>query len=303
MFELKKIVSAFLMPLPALLIIGFLGLALIMFTSRRKFGCLVVLLSLTGILLVSVQPFSNRLLLPLERQYTAFLPVNEPIDYVMVLGNNHVVDSSIPPTAELSTTALTRLAEGIRILRMYPNAKLILSGYGRHSETSHARMMAKLALDLGVAKPDIILLESAKDTWEEARLAAAYVQDNSKLVLVTSASHMPRAMNEFTQAGLTPYSAPTNYIATRSLLPGWERYVPNSDYLTQTELYWHETLGSTWRALQNWAADVSHLDIAEPQKPELSAIEIVNEDELEVLEVNENESIDQEVEIEVETIK
>ncbi|CAH0525590.1 envelope biogenesis factor ElyC [Vibrio hippocampi] len=299
MFELKKIVSAFLMPLPALLIIGFLGLALIMFTSRRKFGCLVVLLSLTGILLISIQPISNRLLLPLERQYSAFLPVNEPIDYVMVLGHAHVVDSSIPPTSELSPTALTRLAEGIRILRMYPNAKLILSGYGRHSETSHARMMAKVALALGVSKPNIVLLETAKDTWEEARLATAYVQD-SNLVLVTSASHMPRAMNEFTQAGLKPYPAPTNYIASKHLLNGWERYLPDSQYLAQTELYWHETLGSHWRELQDWAVDVSNLEFAEPEEPELNAVEVGSEDELETLEVNETETNEiEEVEIEL----
>lgn len=36
MFELKKIFSSLLMPLPALLIIGFVGLMLIMFTAKRK---------------------------------------------------------------------------------------------------------------------------------------------------------------------------------------------------------------------------------------------------------------------------
>ncbi len=95
------------------------------------------------------------------------------IDYVMVLGNGHVVDDEIPPTSQLSRAALMRLTEGIRILRMYPGAKLILSGYDGGSEISHARMMANVALALGVAKSDIILLEDAKDTWEEARQAAA----------------------------------------------------------------------------------------------------------------------------------
>ncbi|QSA19573.1 envelope biogenesis factor ElyC, partial [Vibrio furnissii] len=82
MFELKKIVSSLLMPLPALLIIGFVGLMLIMFTAKRKTGCLVVLFSLFGIFLISFQPVSSRLLMPLERQYSAFLPVDGTIDYV-----------------------------------------------------------------------------------------------------------------------------------------------------------------------------------------------------------------------------
>lgn len=92
-----------------------------------------------------------------------------------------------------------RLTEGIRISRMYPGSKLILSGYAGGSEVSHARMMARVALALGVPKSDIILLETAKDTWEEARQAAAFVQQK-RMVLVTSASHMKRAMREFESA-------------------------------------------------------------------------------------------------------
>ncbi|GAK85011.1 membrane protein [Vibrio ponticus] len=216
MFELKKIVSSLLMPLPALLIIGFLGLMFIMFTRKQKTGCFVVLFSFVGIFLISFQPVSSRLLMPLERQYTAFLPVDKSIDYVMVLGSGHVVDDQIPPTSELSRTALMRLSEGIRIMRIYPGSKLILSGYAAGTEVSNARMMAKVALALGVSKSDIILLETAKDTWEEARQAAAFVQ-RKEVVLVTSASHMKRALNEFHSAGLDPYPAPTNFLAQNEI--------------------------------------------------------------------------------------
>ncbi|MGR5471100.1 envelope biogenesis factor ElyC, partial [Vibrio astriarenae] len=69
MFELKKVVSSLLMPLPAMLILGFLGLVLIMFTARRKLGSLIILVSLCGTFLISFQPLSSRLLMPLERQY------------------------------------------------------------------------------------------------------------------------------------------------------------------------------------------------------------------------------------------
>ncbi|EKO3507028.1 envelope biogenesis factor ElyC [Vibrio fluvialis] len=253
MFELKKIVSSLLMPLPALLIIGFVGLMLIMFTAKRKTGCLVVLFSLFGIFLISFQPVSSRLLMPLERQYTAFLPVDGTIDYVMVLGNGHVVDDQIPPTSELSRAALMRLTEGIRIMRLYPGSKLILSGYAGGSEFSHARMLARVALALGVAKSDIILLETAKDTWEEARQAAAFVQQR-KLVLVTSASHMQRALNEFHSAGLQPIPAPTNFLAQTNISQPWDKYTPKALYLEQTERYWYENMGLIWQSLRDWVA-------------------------------------------------
>lgn len=268
MFELKKVVASLLMPLPAMLIIGFIGLMLIMFTTKRKSGCFVVLFSLMGIFLIAFQPVSTRLLMPLERQYSAFLPVDESIDYVMVLGNSHVVDDRIPPTSELSRASLMRLTEGIRIVRMYPGAKLILSGYAGGSDMSNARMMAKVALALGVSKSDIILLETAKDTWEEARQAAAFVQQR-KLVLVTSASHMQRAMNEFNSAGLSPIAAPTNYLAQSNIAQAWDKYTPKAVYLEQTERYWHETLGRIWQSMRNWVSDYEQQAI-EAEQSQLS---------------------------------
>lgn len=265
MFELKKVLSSLLMPLPAMLIIGIAGLMLIMFTRNQKTGCFIVLFSFIGIFLIAFQPVSSRLLMPLERQYTAFFPVDESIDYVMVLGSGHVVDDEIPPTSELSRTGLMRLTEGIRIMRIYPGSKLILSGYSGGSEVSNARMMAKVALELGVAKSDIILLETAKDTWEEARQAAAFVS-YKKLILVTSASHMERALNEFHAAGLNPYPAPTNYLAHQNVTQPWVKYTPKAVYLEQTERYWHETLGRLWQTLRDWIStpDKASLPVTEP---------------------------------------
>ncbi|SON49610.1 envelope biogenesis factor ElyC [Vibrio tapetis] len=254
MFELKKVFSALLMPLPAFLIIGLFGLLLVMFTMRRGTGCLLIFLSFTGIFLASFQPVAQSLLMPMERQHKGFLPIDEPIDYVMVLGNGHIVDDDIPPTSELSRTALMRLTEGMRILRMYPGAKLILSGYAGGSEISHARMMAKVALALGVSKTDIILLESAKDTWEEARQAAVFVA-NKNLVLVTSASHMSRALVEFEDAGISPFPAPTNFLASNADMQPWNQYRPSSQYLEWTETYWHEKLGTWWQSLRDFAVD------------------------------------------------
>ncbi|MFA0086321.1 envelope biogenesis factor ElyC [Vibrio sp. 10N.261.51.F12] len=274
MFELKKIVSSLLMPLPAMLILGFLGLALIMFTARRRIGCMIILVSLCGIFLIAFQPLSSRLLMPLERQYKPFLPINETIDYVMVLGGGHTVDDDLPPTSQLSRTSLMRLSEGIRIMRMYPGAKMILSGYAGGTDVSHARMMAKVALGLGVAKSEIILLETAKDTWEEARQATAFVK-NRKLVLVTSASHMQRAMYEFESAGLVPYPAPTNFLAQKDIEQAWQKYTPQARYLEQTERYWHETMGLAWQRLRDWVASegVSSTDELTPEDNPLSTLE------------------------------
>ncbi|MFV0574130.1 MAG: envelope biogenesis factor ElyC [Vibrio sp.] len=250
MFELKKIIGALLMPLPTLLIIGFVGLFLIMFTYKRGLGSILTLVSLLGIFLFSFQPISTALLKSTEREYKAFIPVDGTLDYVMVLGSGHVVDDDLPITSELSRNGLMRLAEGIRILRLYPGAKLILSGYDGGTSMSNARMMGNVAVSLGVPKSDIILLESAQDTWEEAHQAAGFV-GSKRLVLVTSASHMHRALNEFHKAGLQPLPAPTNFLAVDDINQAWDKYSPQSKYLEQTERFWYESLGRWWSALRD----------------------------------------------------
>ncbi|MEZ8029630.1 hypothetical protein A1OW_21325 [Enterovibrio norvegicus] len=253
MFELKKLISTLLMPLPALLLVGFFGLFLIWFTQRKGFGSFLVFVSLLLIALASFQPITSSLLMKLERQHTGFLTPSEPVDYVMVLGHGHVVDDEIPPTSELSRTALMRLIEGIRIHFMYPTSKLILSGYDGGNEVSHARMLARVAMAMGVNKNNILLLETAKDTWEEAFQAASVV-GRSNLVLVTSASHMPRALYEFKSAGLDPTPAPTNYMAQKEIHQPWIKYSPRAQYLEQFERYWHERLGQLWQRLRDKVA-------------------------------------------------
>ncbi|MGF1723239.1 envelope biogenesis factor ElyC [Photobacterium nomapromontoriensis] len=250
MFELKKIVSAFLMPMPAMLIIGFIGLLLLWFTRRKGLASVFISVAFFGLFLIAFQPVATSLLRPLEKAYPPYVPSGKTVEFVMVLGSGHVIDAAMPITSQLARSSLMRLVEGIRIHRMFPGSKLILSGYGGGTEVSQARMMAKVALALGVQKNDILLLETAKDTWEEAFQAKSVVGDH-KLVLVTSASHMDRAMYEFNDVGLNPVAAPTNFLASNKIEQPWVRYFPNSQYLEQTERYWHETLGRWWQQLRN----------------------------------------------------
>lgn len=249
MFELKKLLATLAMPLPSILIIGFLGLLFLWFTQRKRIGTFFVSIALLLLALVSFQPITSTLLIDLERQHSRFISTDEPIDFVMVLGHGHVVDNEIPPTSELSRTALMRLIEGIRIHLMYPSSKLILSGYDGGYEVSHARMLARVAMSMGVNNNNILLLETAKDTREEAEQAATVI-NHENFALVTSASHMSRALFEFEQVGLNPIAAPTNFIAQKEIHQPWIKYAPKAQYIEQFEKYWHEKLGQAWQRLR-----------------------------------------------------
>lgn len=234
--------------------------------TPKKLASILVSISLIGIFLCSFQPLTTSLLRPLEQENAAFVSTTKPISYVMVLGSGQVIDKTFPITSELSPTAITRLVEGIRIFRMYPGAKLILSGYGGMAShgISHARLMAHLAIALGVDKRDILLFESTKDTKEEAFQAADVVKDKN-MILVTSASQMSRALYYFHQAGLQPIAAPTNFKASNQM----RSLIPDSTYLTQMEIVEHERLGQLWQRITSKLLNpkIEHQQ-AEKVKPE-----------------------------------
>ncbi|NLX35408.1 MAG: DUF218 domain-containing protein [Chloroflexi bacterium] len=212
MFLFKKIVSQFLMPLSAstLLILG--GLLLLWFSRRQQtLGKVLVSIGLALLLICSYVWPAGYLLRPLERTFPA-LDVEQPLDpaprYVMVLGSGNISDPALPLTSQLDEAAVIRLVEGIRIQRRYPGSRLIVSGGDRYDIHAHASQLARLAQDLGVPAEEIILLTEPDDTEQEAAQAAAIV-GSEPLVLVTSASHMRRAMAIFEAAGMQPVAAPT----------------------------------------------------------------------------------------------
>ncbi len=253
------------MPLPMLLSIGVLGLLILWFTQRKFTASLLIVLSFTGIFLASFKPVSSMLLASIEQQYKGYTPTSQPVDYIMVLGNDHILDNNQPITSELSRTAVVRLAEGIRIHRLHPEAKLIFSGYSGSTPISQAQMMARAAEALGVSKDNMLLLETPQDTAEEAIQAAAII-GNKHVILVTSASHMPRALKEFKQHGINPIPAPTEFLSrNNSTMPVWQ-YTPKAEYLEQTEDFWRETMGLWWQKIRLLFANSSSENSANKQQ-------------------------------------
>src|SRR5205814_3400389 len=96
----------------------------------------------------------------------------------------------------LSRSAQARLTEAVRILRHLPDAKLLLSGPAVGKWPSHATMMSRAALSLGLDEKRIELIEQVRDTEDES-LAVKNKVGAEPLALVTTAWPMPRAVALF----------------------------------------------------------------------------------------------------------
>lgn len=259
MFILKKIISDFLCPLPSSLLLSFLGLYLLWFTTKQKVGKILVSVGLVILTLFSYRGIADKLLRPLERQYDTFeiknsLAVSETenasaIKFVVVLGGGHTSDPELPLLSQINTNPLVRLIEGIRIYRKYPGAKLLLSGGGAFDPVSEAEVMARVTREMGVPESDLVLESKSKDTRDEALFIKPIV-GNEPFALVTTASHIPRSMALFKKLGMNPIPAPIGHSVKDEQGLSHYSFFPSTGNLRKTELVIHEYIGMAWAKLR-----------------------------------------------------
>jgi uncharacterized SAM-binding protein YcdF (DUF218 family) len=257
-FWLKKLVSFFLMPLPLCLALLALGLALGRSPRRARLGWRLAVAGAALLFLFSNRCISTLLLRPLEAQYppvpeiAAGHPAPPQIAgcrFVAVLGGGNSDVPGLPATSQLSTSALARIVEAVRILRSLPDARLLVSGPGEPGHPTHAAMLAAAAESLGVEASRITLIESARDTEDEshevARLAGA-----ARTALVTSAWHMPRAAHLLREAGVDAVPCPVDYVARDRFQLRWDDLTWDSESLVRSTMAAHEWLGLLWLRLR-----------------------------------------------------
>ena len=251
MFLLKKIVAPLLLPLSICLEILLVGLWLLLFTRKHKTGKAIILLGIASLILVSYAPVADVALRSLEYRYPPLTDVSlfSDVAWVVVLGGGHQSDTALPVTSQISESSLSRLVEGIRIHKLLPESRLVLSGGAVFDSESEARGMAGVAAALGIGYDEVILEERSRDTKDQALFINEIVRDK-RFVLVTSASHMPRSMALFEKLQMNPIPAPTDYLVKKRQKIGPSLFFPNTGGLSKMERVFHEYLGLGWARLR-----------------------------------------------------
>lgn len=247
LFLLKKILGDLLTPVPLTLLLLLLAIPSLLRRKNRWFGVLCVIAAVAILFVSSYAPLTNHWLAALETRYPAYQQRTVVPQYIAVLGSWHQTAEDLPLTSQLSSTAIVRLAEGIRIYRMNPGSRLIFTGYHGLSAdpVAYPEKLRELAVALGVPDGDILTFVGPRDTAEEAQLIADLF-GGSNLVIVTSAAHMPRSMMLFRGAGLEPVPAPTGHLS-KPTRRWWT--LPNGGSLAHTDAWIHEQLGIQWARL------------------------------------------------------
>ncbi len=195
------------------LLLGLLITLVAVWRDKRRLAHWAGFLTFAATLCLTIWPLGDLLLAPLEARYPV-APALSAVDGIIVLGGAERTGAYRRWGSPQFDDAGERVTAAVVLAARYPKAKVIFSGgvgawvKGKDG-FGPATMTRQAWVDLGVAPERIVLETASRNTAENARLTLAQIAPapGQRFVLVTSAFHMPRAMQSFARAGWTNVTA------------------------------------------------------------------------------------------------
>lgn len=259
---LSKFLPNFVYPLGLVFIL--IGLAL--FLRRRK-RLLTVTLSLALVLILfgGNRWMSFWLARSLEWRYLPPNPVPQA-DLIVVLGGGTESEQYPRPMVE-TNSAGDRVLYAAKLYKEEKAPHLLLSGgniaWDNGRMMTPADEMADLLALMDIPQDAIRLQPKSRNTYEDALYCSQIIKEMGaqRVLLVTSAAHMPRAVALFQHQGVAVIPAPVDYTVTQ---PGWNdlfnpdpqtlaiNILPNVGSLSLTTAILKEYLGIWVYQLRGW---------------------------------------------------
>jgi uncharacterized SAM-binding protein YcdF (DUF218 family) len=235
------------------LLTGLLLGIVLLWTPWARTGRWLASLALVVLMVIAVFPVGSAMISGLENRFPQALSMPPTVDGIIVLGGTTQPGLFRARGRIAVNDNAERLIEFAQLGRRYENAHLIFTGGGKSSnpEIPTEADVAKAVLEAaGLDTARVQFEDAATNTYENAVLAADLVNPSpgQSWVLVTSASHMPRAVGSFRAAGWEVIPYPVDF--TTGGVASWRpRFKPTSGLASFSEAL-HEWVGlATYRIL------------------------------------------------------
>lgn len=244
---LSKLLPIFVFPLGLTLSLAVLGVLLWLLYYRRLarlcFGT-----ALTILWVCSTPVVANRAIASLEQQYPPRSIADTPAaDVAIVLGG--VLGQPEPPRVALDLTdASDRVLHAARLYRAGKVKRILVSAGNipwAPAMKAEAELIRELLVEWGVAADAIEMGTESRNTFENALEIQRMLKSKgfTSALLVTSATHMPRAMATFKRAAVPVTASTTDVSVVDSTRADPFRWLPNAGALAMTTTAMREWLG------------------------------------------------------------
>jgi uncharacterized SAM-binding protein YcdF (DUF218 family) len=264
-YVLGKILGFAFLPPGSLILLALLGFLLSLSRKPGKAGawskaCFAA--AALGFIACCLGPLSDLAILPLEDRYPALAPVDSlsKADFagrsaIVVLGADATGRSPEEGGGSSPGTRSTRRISYAFRLSRRAGLPILFSGgqaYGPAEAEGEAQAVRRCLIQMGMEPGRIILEDKSRSTWENAAMSARVLEAAGlapKVVLVSSAFQMPRAVESFRKNGIDALPAPADYLADRSPLR-WTSWLPSADGFVKVQIALHEYAGILYYSLR-----------------------------------------------------
>ena len=244
MIYLHKILPLIFSPL--MLVIGLIVLGIIF--NLRKFSLIGIII----LILSSLPIISNKFIAYLEKDYQPIeIAEIENVDAIVVLsGMIRVVGDEENLKYEFKDS-VDRFFAGLDLFNNNKAPILILT-MGKMPwliGIAEGEYLKELAIKYGVSEENIILTDEVQNTDQEAKAIKEILTEDAKIILVTSAFHMPRAEKVFKAANINLIPYPVDFQNSKSKTTMMD-FIPSAGSLFDTSHFVREMIGRLYYNLK-----------------------------------------------------
>jgi len=241
MISFRKFLPFLFLPLTVSLVLVLAGLVF-----RRR----VLVWAAVALLWISSTPVVGWLLVgvaegPAERALASEAPT---ADAIVVLSAGRIIAPGRATISEWEDA--DRFFGGVELFQAGKAPLLVFTGArpsGPHGAPLEGETLAAYARALGVPPDRIVTTGAVINTEDEARAVAALLRarraGRTRVLLVTSAYHMPRAQRLFERAGLPIAPFPVDFQRAAGGTLGVMDFLPSARGLQETQAMLHELYG------------------------------------------------------------
>lgn len=254
---LYTVVKSLIMPPGGLILLLLLGF----FMVRGVLGRVFIFVGISVLTLMSIPIVAEKLIAGLE-SYPALQPealMETGAGGILILGAERYSWAPEYGGDTIGSRSLQRLRYGVFLHRETALPVYITGGSPPQEHPAVGRLMARvLEREYGIEAAGVE--DRSQTTDENAAFSAEMLREDGigRVLLVTHARHMPRAVEAFERSGIETTPAPT-YFAHREgeRERSYRDWLPNAAAFGVSYLALHEYLGQVWYRLKAGMEDTS----------------------------------------------